>query len=378
MTGEPNIPNADQALQALRTMDKTGQTLSVYLDTSPSRITGHAYFLTYLAKCKSLRRSLSKPDLAAFAAASEQVEAFIRTSPPVRAPGLALFAPTRPEDLVAATLPRSPIDSVSWGASPKIAPLATMLDEYERIAVALVDKARTRIYTVFLGQVEERQEFEDAVPGKQATGDWFALAQTRYARHHEEHVRRHIAQTIDELMDLLKTRPYDRLLIGGPPKAIAHLRDQLPGPLRARLAGTLDVGLFATEAQVLANALQAAETAERRSELEEVNQLIDVRCSPHAALGVDATLSALADGRVHALFVADPFVGLGGECPSCGYLVQFGAQCPRCDAPPVMIRDLRERIIERALEQGARVEVVSGEAGALLCAHGLIGAWTRY
>jgi hypothetical protein len=43
-----------------------------------------------------------------------------------------------------------------------------------------------------------------------------------------------------------------------------------------------------------------------------------------------------------------------------------------------MVRDLRERIAERALDQGARVEVVSGEASARLLEHGGVGAWTRY
>jgi hypothetical protein len=40
--------------------------------------------------------------------------------------------------------------------------------------------------------------------------------------------------------------------------------------------------------------------------------------------------------------------------------------------------DLRQRIIDRALEQGAKVEMVSGEAGAKLMEHGGLGAWTGY
>jgi hypothetical protein len=43
-----------------------------------------------------------------------------------------------------------------------------------------------------------------------------------------------------------------------------------------------------------------------------------------------------------------------------------------------MVRDLRERIVERALAQGARVEVVAGGASARLLERGGIGAWTRY
>jgi peptide subunit release factor 1 (eRF1) len=44
----------------------------------------------------------------------------------------------------------------------------------------------------------------------------------------------------------------------------------------------------------------------------------------------------------------------------------------------VPILDLRERLVDRALEQAARVELVSGEAAVLLNDHDGIAAWTRY
>jgi hypothetical protein len=40
--------------------------------------------------------------------------------------------------------------------------------------------------------------------------------------------------------------------------------------------------------------------------------------------------------------------------------------------------DLPDRAVQRALEQGARVEMVGGEADALLMASGGMGARTRY
>jgi len=33
------------------------------------------------------------------------------------------------------------------------------VDEYERYAVAVVDKERARLFTVFLGEIEEMEEF---------------------------------------------------------------------------------------------------------------------------------------------------------------------------------------------------------------------------
>ena len=96
------------------------------------------------------------------------------------------------------------------------------------------------------------------------------------------------------------------------------------------------------------------------------------------ALGLGATLAALNEGRVHRLFLADAWSPVGAECAACGALVPGVGPCPTCGAPTEPVADLRGRVIERALEVGAKLEFVSGEAAALLAVHGGIGAWTRY
>jgi hypothetical protein len=39
---------------------------------------------------------------------------------------------------------------------------------------------------------------------------------------------------------------------------------------------------------------------------------------------------------------------------------------------------LREALVRQALDQGARIESVSGKAAERLADHGGIGAWTRF
>jgi hypothetical protein len=39
--------------------------------------------------------------------------------------------------------------------------------------------------------------------------------------------------------------------------------------------------------------------------------------------------------------------------------------------------ELQERMVDRAVAQGARIEIVSGDAAALLSEHG-VGAYTRF
>lgn len=355
-----------------------GGVLSVYLDTSPARQAGQAYLLAFRDVCRAIRADLLAEQRDRFEAARAQVERYLTDEPIARHLGVALFAAADPGYFQAVALPRPPIEDIAWSEQPELGPLLQVLDEYERVAVALFDKEWARLFTIVLGAIEERRTIQDDVPGKQATGDWYALAQTRYARHQEDHVLRHAKHTIRDLMELLRTRPFDRLLIGGPVEAVAVLTQQLPRPLRSRLAGTVRLELFASDAEVLDAALPAAAEAERQGELKAVEALIEAADTAHARLGVAPTLAALGERRVYRLLVADDFAGAGRECPTCHQLVAGPERCPTCGGPTVPVSDLRERAIEQAYEQGAGVETVSGEAAVKLAENGGIGAWVRY
>ena len=98
----------------------------------------------------------------------------------------------------------------------------------------------------------------------------------------------------------------------------------------------------------------------------------------HIRCWVSGTLDALADGRVYLLVLADDFDEAGAYCPSCGHLVRDHSRCPACGSSIVAVAHLREPLVQQALAQGARIEMVSGAAAARLDQHGGIGAWTRF
>lgn len=371
------IPEAIATLK--RTASPPDGVLSAFLMTSPDRARGRSYLLSCRAACRGVRASLPASELATFDAAVERAEQYLAVASPPSSPGLAIYVAGDSSYFFAVPLPRPPTEHAVWGPRPEIEPLIAALDENERIAVLLFDKERARIFTVFLGEVEERQTIEDYVPGKQATGGWFALAQTRYARHHEEHVRRHVKRSLAATMEMLRKHSFDRLLLAGPDETLTTLRQQLPRPLRTRLAGTLQLELFASEADILQATREAAKNIEREEEARAVNELLEAAMSSrHAALDTDAVLTALNEGRVHVLFIADPLAVIGRECGRCGALARGDEPCPQCGASAVAAEGFREHIVEHALAQGARIEEVSGEAARTLLDHGGLGAWTRY
>ena len=368
-----------EILRAVReTAAPAGGVLSAYVDTAPERSIGQAYLLGFRERVKALRAELPDAQHAHFAAAAAQAEDVLARRFSPGHPGLAIFASGDETYVFAAPLPTRPPEFVRFGAAPILAPLEAAVDDFERVAVLLFDKERARLFTVFLGEIEERHRLFDEVPGKQKTGDWFALSQKRYERHHEDHVLRHAKRAIAALLDELARHPFDRLFIGGPDEAIALLASHLPRRLRVRLAGTLALELFASDADVLAAARAALTESERRYETEAVRKLLDDAGSPYVALGRERTLPALSDGRVHHLFVIDRPLGGGRECPACGVLTPGDDPCSRCGAATRTVADLRERAIAAAIDSGARVDVVAGEAASLLAAHGGIGARTRW
>jgi peptide subunit release factor 1 (eRF1) len=373
-----NTPSLPAMLADLvRRAPPLGRVLSVYLDTSPERAARDAFLMAYIDGVKALRASVPPDDADRFEAAAAQAERYLRDEFRRGPPGVAVFASGHPGYFYAAPLPVAPVEDLAWDERAEIAPLHALLDELERLTVALVDKKRARITTLRFGAIEHRRELEDDVPGKQATGGWYSLAQARIARHHEDHVLRHIKRTVAALLEELRARPFDRLLLGGPPEAVALLRHHLPPPLKLRLAGDIHLPLFAGDEEIVRAALGAAARAEREAELAAVEGLIGARGGVRVALGLDATLAALNDRRVERMLLLNDFAHAGGHCPSCDRLVLSADRCPLCHGSVRPLDNLRESIVRTALGQGAVVEVVGGPAAERLAAEGGVGAWVR-
>jgi peptide chain release factor subunit 1 len=372
-------PTLSRLLKPLREAPTLGgKVLSVYLDTSPDRQVGQAWLLSYRDRCKALRAQLPSEELEPFERAARQTERFLTNNPTMQPPGLAIFASGFPSYFHVTPLPQRPPEMLAWDFRPQLETLQLILDNAERFAVALFDTERARLFTVYLGQIEEHDVIRDEVPRKQQSGGWAALAQSNFARHHDDHLLRHARHTANALVTLLQKHPYDRLLLGGPPEPLAVLRRELPRGLRSRLAGTLRLELFSSDDAVRQAALEAVARCERETEAQLVDELLDAAGTDAVALGLTETLAALNDGRVHVLFLAAGSDLVGSQCPVCGRLIAGLGPCPICGSPTMPLIDLDERATERALAQGARVEVVSDAAADRLRVAGGLGAWLRW
>jgi peptide chain release factor subunit 1 len=269
-------------------------------------------------------------------------------------------------------------DHLAFQSKPYLEPLLDVLDEYERYAVVLIDKENARLFTVFLGAIEESQAFRDFVPGKHDNG---GPSQANFQRHHEAHVYRHLKRVAEYLAEMFRRRPFDRLILAGPEEATSELKRLLPRALAHRLVATIPGEIFATPAEILERTLEIERKVERSVEQRLLDELFArAAAGARATYGVRQTLDALWLGKVQTLVVADGVRAEGSECSNCGRLEPGSlAGCPTCAHPMVCVPDLMERAVERALDQAGSVEVVHGEAARHLHeSGGGLGAFLRY
>jgi peptide subunit release factor 1 (eRF1) len=351
--------------------------LSLYLDLDPMRQVRRSYRAAFEDLVKEARERLERRDRGDLAREVAEVETVLEREHP-NGKGLVIFSCT-PRLWKAYWVPPRVADHLAFEPRLDVAPLLALVDEYERYTVALVDKRRLRLFSVFLGAIEERQAVEDAdVFGKHDQG---GLSQTNFQRHHEAHVYRHLQRVARALTELLRRRPFDRLILAGPDEPTSELRHLLPRPLAQRLVAVVPAEITATAGEILGRTLEVERAAERDVEMRLLSELIETAGSRgRAILGVEPTLDALWAGKVQTLVAADDVHRDGSECTVCGRLEPGTlAACPLCGNRVRPAHDLLHRAMARTLELAGSVEVVHAAAAARLREAGDgLGARLRY
>lgn len=353
--------------------------LSVYLKIDPrlgyDRGQAVAKFKGALSRFQ--RTAADDDQLAVAEREKDRVLSFLEQGPP-SGRGLAIFS-SQPSDIwEVVSLDVMVPTSVSVDTTTHTSLLMQVLDEHPRFVVAVVQRDHAAIYTSQQRTADEVAEIESAVPGRHAQGGW---AQARFQRHIEFHVERHLKKVVDEIEELFYERPFNRLVVGGSEEAVNELIGMLPDPLSRRVIGTFPVDLkHQTEEEVLDQARQVLREEERRSEKDLIKQIVSsAESGGRGAAGIEPTISAVREGRVHVLAVADGVTTGGFACQRCDYLsAQEFARCPVCGGDGEPIPDVIERAMEKAYSTGARVEIVFGEAREWLLARGGLGAVLRY
>jgi peptide chain release factor subunit 1 len=263
--------------------------------------------------------------------------------------------------------------------APYTKPLMDVLDNYQRYAVLLVDKESARIFVIHLREIVEYGEVHTPdVPGKHKKGGWFALSQNHYERHIDYHVGMHLKEVIEKLDSFLRGEYIGRLIFGGSDEAVSMVKGMLHKTILDKAIGTVKVEMFAKSPEVLAKVEPIVVEYEKNKEREAVEKLFTgAMKKKDAVLGVEDVLHALQEQRVWKLIFVKDLKTSGYSCKSCGFLtVQKADPCPYCKGEMEMVDYLIDLAGEKAIGQGAMVEVLL--ADKKLKEAGGIGAFLRF
>jgi peptide chain release factor subunit 1 len=291
--------------------------------------------------------------------------------------GLALFGCSAMDLWEEIVVSRRVPERVVVGERPYLVPLEALVERFETVCVALVDREKARVFISALDRIEEVSEMLDEVPGWHDQGGW---AQARFQRHIRDHIQRHLKHVAEVLLRLLQRGRYHRLVLAGPDEVVAELERELHDYVRRAIVGRTTLKVTASAADVLERVRRLEEELERRREEEVLRRLISEidGKTGRAAAGIEETVLALEEGRVETLLVAADLEVAGVRCPSCGHLELRGRSCPACGATTEETPDLVEEAVESALRQRTRVEVVPQGLAAELAGLGGIGALLRF
>jgi len=354
--------------------------LSVYLDIDPALATREGYEAALISAWKPLKaqkldqwtRGRLEYEMSGV---TEEVQSWRE------APGrsVAMFF-SGPGGLRVVMPLQFPLRTVAkFERRPLLRPLIAALDEHHRYCVVMVDKAQARLITVMLGRVEEEIHLESDVLPRTDVGGWGGYLQPRYTRHREHHLIEHLHRVIEHLWAIDRSRPIHSLILSGPEEPIAAFRRLLPKALARSVVGTVHMDLDLATPEVV----HRLETLDAEGRAREDRAIIaelttNAAKGDHAALGWNATLEALSEGRVHLLVVAEQEPRTGAQCAEGHYLTIADVRtCPLCDEPLWHVDDLVEAAIRTALTTDAQVRFVSGAVAADLGPDG-VGAELRW
>jgi peptide subunit release factor 1 (eRF1) len=277
----------------------------------------------------------------------------------------------------------SPLQSMArWDNAVFSEPLANLLDQHEQYCVALVDRAHLRIFSVFLGEIEEclRREFGSRRTRHiKTSGTDHIGSASQIQRKADEQVRANLRRSVMLIDSFVHLRKTDRLLLAGTPEITAQLRESLPKRVASRVIGSLNLAFESTPQEVLAASEPIATKDERDLENQCVDKVVTTAAkTEQAVVGLDSTLDAINFDRVWQLVYSEGASQKGFECANCQALFAVTKdECPYCNGAVKAVADVAERMLERALRKGANVEVVTGSAKQNLDRVGGVGALLR-
>lgn len=242
---------------------------------------------------------------------------------------------------------------VVWDTSPYIRPLAQFVDDYEGLAIVLVDGDRATIHHVEAADADQVYSSKTNLSGRHRSGGW---SQMRYQRTRETELNRFLDDVIDRLDRLVREEATQQVIIAGQGAVRDQLANRLPPRLLERLTSVEAVDLDDKDRPELLRRLtelgRLREDETSREALDSALSLLErgelVSASPFEVA------RAARDGRVELLLVDEDSHPGAAKCEAHETVFEREATCP-CGSSGTPV-DLANEAVEWASRSEARTE----------------------
>jgi peptide subunit release factor 1 (eRF1) len=357
--------------------------LSVYLDTDQSREINieRGFEIVLKDLLHEIRQKLDKQAREEFDADAESVRQFVEEYRDIKR-GLVIFADASENFFWHKEFNIRVRNGARWDDTAYVRPLIEFLDEYERYAVVVTDRKQARLFTIYLGQIEEHFTAEAPLDVRRVNEIGTDHIESHMTIQHkaDEHAHLHLKHVAEMTARLASVREFDRLIVGGPFETTSELIALLPKAVRAKVVRQIGLPMNGSDTLILEETLKIEAQVEREREAELVKELITAAHKHQkAVVKLGPTVRAIQEQRVWQLVYADGFAPAGSQCVNC-LALHAGEKdvCDYCGQAVKKVNDFIERAAERVLDWQGRIEQVRGPAAEKLQEEGNIGAFLRW
>jgi len=300
--------------------------------------------------------------------------------------GIAIFSCSGAGFFEAVKLPYVYRNRLMVAPDPLIREIAAIDEEFGRTGVLLVDRKHIRYFLMDTGGIAENLDFLEPLatrahrfhsggaglkgaegtfqlrlPARRAAPNMIqhSFGEWRFHMRIKEERHRVFKIAADAAFEEWKRSKFERLVIGGfLEEGLREIENHLHPYLRERLVGYIEANPSLVQpAEVWEKVLDLLKEKDREEEGKLLEELEELTGRGLAVNGTSRVLEMLAIGNVRTLLVPENFEKPGYLCPTT-HLVSLKPECPLEGEKPVPVEDIVDELLEEALEQRARIEVI--------------------
>ncbi|HWG60909.1 MAG TPA: hypothetical protein VG253_04280 [Streptosporangiaceae bacterium] len=260
------------------------------------------------------------------------------------------------------SLPRALRDRLKVDAAPYVRPLLTVLDEYHRAVVAVVDRAEAKVWEIYQDEMTEVTKFRDRALRKPN----YAYGDAEYSVRNKagELGKRHYRKVAQLLADMFRNGEFDLLIVAGHEYEVPAFTDFLPSDLKPRVAGTFTIDpSTAPLAEIRKNADAVLERYERDAERQLVSDVLEtVAAGGLAVAGLDQCLWAGSVAAAQTLLIQEGAATQGVVCDQSHWLARSGDTCPICGRETRRTPDVIDELAQAAIDESATVKHIHDDS----------------